>query len=63
MEADTERLTTPLMLFTAVTVMVEVPDAPASIWLGDTGPALIVKSCPRVMVILNVLWNVSWKNT
>ena len=45
----------------AVTVIVELPEDPASIWLGETGPALIVKSCPSLIVTLNVLWKVIWK--
>jgi len=43
-EADTARLTVPVRPFTAVTVIVEVPEEPASIWVGDTAPAAIVKS-------------------
>ncbi len=36
--------TTPVNPLRPVTVIVEVPDAPASIWLGDTALAEIVKS-------------------
>ena len=43
-DADTARLTVPVRLFNAVTVMVEVPEAPARIWAGDTAPAAIEKS-------------------
>jgi hypothetical protein len=43
-DAETARLTVPVRLFTAVTVIVEVPELPASIWVGDTAPAAIVKS-------------------
>ena len=43
-DADTARLTVPVRPLTAVTVMVEVPELPASIWAGDTAPAAIVKS-------------------
>jgi hypothetical protein len=43
-ETETARLTVPVKPFTAVTVMVEVPEEPASIWVGDTAPAAIVKS-------------------
>jgi hypothetical protein len=43
-DEDTARLTVPVRPLTAVTVMVEVPEAPASIWAGDTAPAAIVKS-------------------
>ena len=43
-DADTARPTVPVSPLTAVTVMVEVPDEPASIWVGDTAPAAIVKS-------------------
>lgn len=43
-EADTVRATVPVRPFTAVTVIVEAPDAPARIWAGDTAPAAIVKS-------------------
>ena len=48
---DTEdSVTVPVKPLTAVTVIVEVPDAPASIWAGETGPAAIEKS---------VTWNVT----
>ena len=43
-DAETVRATVPVRPFTAVTVIVEVPDAPARIWAGDTAPAAIVKS-------------------
>ena len=41
-EADTARFTVPVNPFTAVTVIVEVPDAPARIWEGATAPAAMV---------------------
>jgi hypothetical protein len=43
-DGDTVRPTLPVKLFTAVTVMVEVPEAPGIICAGDTAPATIVKS-------------------
>jgi hypothetical protein len=43
-EADTARMTVPVRPLTAVTVIVEVPEPPANIWVGDTAPAAIVKS-------------------
>jgi len=43
-EADTVRVTVPVRPLTAVTVIVEVPEAPARIWAGVTAPAAIVKS-------------------
>jgi hypothetical protein len=43
-DAETARLTVPVKPFTAVTVMVEVPEAPARIWAGLTAPAAILKS-------------------
>jgi hypothetical protein len=43
-ETETARLTVPVRPFNAVTVTVEVPDEPASIWVGDTAPAAIEKS-------------------
>jgi hypothetical protein len=43
-ETDTARFTVPVRPLTAVTVIVEVPEEPASIWAGDTAPAAIVKS-------------------
>jgi hypothetical protein len=43
-ETDTARLTVPVRPLRAATVIVEVPDAPASIWAGETAPAAIVKS-------------------
>jgi hypothetical protein len=46
LEADTTRLTVPVNPFSAVTVIVEVPDAPANIWAGVTALAAMVKSGP-----------------
>jgi len=43
-EADTARLTVPVKPLRAVTVIVEVPEDPASICIGDTAPAAMVKS-------------------
>ncbi len=43
-EAETVSVTVPVKPFSAVTVMVEVPEAPGNIWLGLTAPAAIVKS-------------------
>jgi hypothetical protein len=43
-EADTDSATVPVKPFSAVTVIVDVPDAPARIWVGLTAPAAIVKS-------------------
>jgi hypothetical protein len=43
-EAEIVRATVPVKPLTAVTVIVEVPEDPASIWAGDTAPATIVKS-------------------
>jgi len=43
-EAETARLTVPVKPLTAVTVIVEVPEAPARIWAGLTAPAAMVKS-------------------
>jgi hypothetical protein len=43
-DADTARLTVPVNPFNAVTVIVEVPDDPARIWVGDTAPAAMLKS-------------------
>ncbi len=41
-DADTDRVTVPVNPFRPVTVIVDVPAEPASIWLGDTAPAAIV---------------------
>jgi hypothetical protein len=38
------RFTVPVRPFSAVTVIVDVPELPANIWAGDTAPAAIVKS-------------------
>jgi hypothetical protein len=54
-ETDTVRPTLPVKPLTAVTVIVEVPDAPARIWAGDTAPAEIVKSTTW-NVIAAVVW-------
>lgn len=53
-EAEAERLTVPVNPFTAVTVIVDVPDAPARIWLGLTAPADIVKSGGFATLIVTV---------
>jgi hypothetical protein len=39
-----DSMTVPVNPLTGATVMVEVPEAPASIWAGVTVPAAIVKS-------------------
>jgi hypothetical protein len=54
-EADAVRATVPVSPLTAVTVMVEVPDAPASTWAGVTAPAAIVKST-TLKLIAAVVW-------
>jgi hypothetical protein len=43
-ETDTARLTVPVSPFNAASVIVEVPELPASIWAGVTAPAAIEKS-------------------
>ena len=55
-EADTEVVTVPVRLLSAVTVTVEVPEAPASIWAGETAPADILKSvtCQMIMAVLTM---------
>ena len=50
-EAETARFTVPVRPFSAVTVMVEAPDDPASIWTGDTAPAVIVKSTTTKVIV------------
>ena len=54
-EAETVNATVPVKPLTAVTVIVEVPEAPARIWAGETAPAAIVKST-TVKVIAAVVW-------
>lgn len=54
-EAEAVRATVPVKPLTAETVTVEVPDAPANIWAGETAPAEIVKST-TVNVIAAVVW-------
>jgi hypothetical protein len=54
-DTDTVKPTLPVKPFTAVTVMVEVPEAPARICVGDTTPAAIVKS-----TTWNVMAAVAW---
>ena len=49
-EDETVKLTDPVNPFRAVTVKVELPEAPASIWLGDTGPALMLKSTTTKLI-------------
>ncbi len=57
-EAETDKLTVPVKLFTAVMVMLEVPEEPARICDGATAPRLIVKSGISATwnVILAVVW-------
>ena len=43
-EAETARLTVPVKPLTAVTVIVDVPEAPAKIWAGETALAAMLKS-------------------
>lgn len=43
-EAETARFTVPVNPFKAATVIVEVPEEPAKIWAGETGPAVMLKS-------------------
>lgn len=43
-DVETVNATVPVRPFSAVTVMVEVPEAPARIWAGETAPAAIAKS-------------------
>jgi hypothetical protein len=50
LDAETERLTVPVYPLSAVSVIVEVPEEPARIWVGLTAPAAIEKS---------VTWNVT----
>jgi hypothetical protein len=47
-------LTVPVKPFNAVTVIVEVPEDPASIWVGDTAPAAMLKSTTwnRIAVVV-----------
>jgi hypothetical protein len=55
-DADTARLTVPVNPLTAVTVIVEVPEAPASICVGLTAPAAIVKSTTWKRIVA-VVWD------
>ena len=43
-DAEAVNATALLKLLREVTVIVDVPEAPARIWLGETAPAAIVKS-------------------
>ena len=43
-EAETARFTVPVRPFSAVTVIVDVPELPAKICAGETAPAAIEKS-------------------
>ena len=60
LEADTARPTVPVRPLTAVTVIVDVPDAPARIWAGDTAPAEIAKSTKWKVMGEDVVVVVSW---
>ena len=50
-EADTVRATVPVRPLTAVTVTVDVPEAPARTCAGDTAPAAIVKSTTTNVIV------------
>jgi len=56
-DTDTARLTVPVRPLRAVTVIIEVPEAPANICAGDTAPAAIVKS-----TTWNSIVPVAWLN-
>jgi hypothetical protein len=43
-EAETVSATVPVRPFSAVTVIVDVPEDPARIWAGLTAPAAMLKS-------------------
>ena len=49
-DAETVSETVPVKPLTAVTVIVEVPDAPANTWAG-VGPAAIVKSTTTNVIV------------
>jgi hypothetical protein len=53
-ETDTAKLTVPVNPFSAVTVIVEVPEEPARICDGVTAPAAMLKSACGVKVTLTV---------
>ena len=53
---ESVRVTVPVNPFSAVTVMVEVPEPPARIWAGVTALAEIVKSTTWKMM-LAVVWD------
>ncbi len=54
-EADTDRVTVPVNPLTAVTVIVDVPEAPARIWVGLTAPAAMLKSTTWKRIVA-VVW-------
>jgi len=58
-EAEKDRLTVPVKPFTAVRVMLEVPEEPTRICDGETAPALIVKS--GISATWNVISAVVWE--
>ena len=55
-EAVEDSMTVPVRPLSAVTVIVEVPDAPARIWAGLTAPADIEKST-KTKLIVPVVWD------
>lgn len=57
-DAEAVRATVPVRPFSAVTVIVEVPEPPAKIWAGETVPALIVKSTTTNVIAAVVCDNV-----
>ena len=50
-DAETVNATVPVRPLTAVTVTVDVPEAPAKIWAGETVPAAIVKSTTTNVIV------------
>jgi len=54
LDAETDRFTVPVNPFSAVTVIVDVPEAPARTSAGVTVPAEMLKSAWGVKVTLTV---------
>jgi hypothetical protein len=53
-ETETDRFTVPANPFSGATVIVDVPDEPARIWVGVTGPGVTLKSGCGVKATMTV---------
>ena len=56
-EAETDRFTVPVNPVEVVRVIVDVPEAPARIWVGETAPAEMEKSAAETTTtVMTIPW-------